>query len=100
VPSRSAKARLRARNIEELKALKEITPGLEILEFQSFHLRLIGTRAVDFWPTTGTAWVVHDYANPSKVMTAAQAVALAFSDSPQTQSDALGVRNSGETHGA
>lgn len=71
------KTRLKAQNIEELRALKTRYPELEVLEFNPLHLRLVGTRRVDFWPSTGRGWLVGPWRG-SKVMTPAQAVALAF----------------------
>jgi hypothetical protein len=71
------KTRLKAQNIEELKALKTKYPEIEILEFSPLHLRLIGIRRVDFWPSTGRGWLVGQWRG-SKIMTPAQAVALAF----------------------
>jgi hypothetical protein len=99
------KTRLKAKNLEELRGLKARIPMLQVLEFQSYHLRLIGTRAVDFWPSTGRAWIVDDYDTPSAVMTAAQVVALAFNLPEPLAPMPPGCRcitlsAKGETHGA
>jgi hypothetical protein len=91
---KKARAKLKAQNIEELRALKAKIPELEVLEFSSYptlHLRLRGSRSVDFWPSTGRAWVVGDYTSESPIMSPAEAVALAFdhfSDAAHSNLDA------------
>lgn len=50
------KHRLKA-NREELAVLAS-SLGLEVWEFTNLHLRIVGKRMVDFWPSTGTTWVV------------------------------------------
>ena len=48
----------------ELRRLKTETPGLEVFEFSPSHLRLIGKILVDYWPSTGRAWIT-DSAEPT-----------------------------------
>ena len=44
-------------NLAELRKLKDMH-GLEVLEFNKIHLRIVGKKLVDYWPSTGKAWVV------------------------------------------
>ena len=44
-------------NCSELRVLAS-SLGLEVWEFESWHLRIVGKQLVDFWPSTGKAWIV------------------------------------------
>lgn len=45
-----------AKNIEELQTLRA-SLGLEVPEFSKIHLRIVGKQSVDYWPSTGRAWI-------------------------------------------
>src|SRR5262245_43498259 len=45
------------RRLAELKRLGSVK-GYEVHEFSKIHVRVHGERLVDYWPTTGKAWVL------------------------------------------
>jgi hypothetical protein len=65
-------------NVSELRRLYGPL-GLEIWEFSGVHLRIVGKNLVDFWPTTGKAWMVGSR-RKGRVMTASEVCDLALGD--------------------
>ena len=43
--------------LAELKVLG-VANGVEVRQFSAIHCRIFGPRTVDYWPTTGRAWVI------------------------------------------
>lgn len=71
----------RARNYRENTAtLRELVKlfDLEVWEFSISHLRIVGRQSVDYWPTTGRAWIMGSEGCAVKA-TPAEACGLAMS---------------------
>jgi hypothetical protein len=68
-------------NLSELRKYSEIL-GVEVWEFSPIHLRIVGKNLVDFWPTTGKAWMLGSY-SPARIMTALQVCELALDENTQ-----------------
>ncbi len=63
-------------NLAELRKLhKEFR--LEVLEFSKIHYRVVGEQSVDYWLTTGRAWLVGSF-DGAKPMTVAEVCGLAW----------------------
>lgn len=63
-------------NLAELRKLhKEFR--LEVWEFSKIHYRVVGELSVDYWPTTGRAWLVGSF-DGAKPMTVAEVCGLAW----------------------
>jgi hypothetical protein len=73
-----ARARLRQQRTEELRAIKAKFPELEVWEFSPIHLRLKGSRSVDYWPGTGRAWITNSFEGSMHNISPLEVVALAF----------------------
>ena len=73
------KDKIYERNCCELRKLS-VDLGLEVWEFQRTHLRIVGKQLVDFWPSTGKAWVVGSHGR-GKLMSVAEVCDLALDDS-------------------
>lgn len=67
-------------NLSELRKLKDLL-GLEVWQFSDIHLRIVGKELIDYWPTTGKAWVVGSHEGGRK-MSVAQACDLALGGLP------------------
>jgi hypothetical protein len=50
---------------------------LEVWEFSKIHYRVVGELSVDYWPTTGRAWLVGSF-DGAKPMTVAEVCGLAW----------------------
>jgi hypothetical protein len=76
----NAKARLRLRlqRTEELRGIKAKILELEVWEFSPIHLRLRGSRFVDYWPGTGRAWITNSHEGSMHNISPLAVVALAL----------------------
>lgn len=73
---RKEKREVRDRNLAELRRLHQRL-GFDVLQFTHLHYRICGQHLVDYWPSTGRAWLVGSLGN-GEVMSVAEACALAL----------------------
>ena len=72
---RKQRVETRKMNLAELRKL-HLSLGLDVLEFSHLHYRIVGEISVDYWPSTGRAWVVGSAGN-GEIVSVAEACALA-----------------------
>jgi hypothetical protein len=55
----TSRKRKRERGRERLSELRDLarSAGFRLEEFSAIHCRVFGSSVVDYWPTTGRAWV-------------------------------------------
>lgn len=75
---RKAKVEKMDRNLAELRKLHR-SLGLDVLEFSHLHFRICGKTLVDYWPSTGRAWIVGSQGNGA-IVSVAEACALAYGE--------------------
>jgi hypothetical protein len=72
-----ARKQARKVNLEALRQIKAQRPDIEVIEFSCSHLRITAARSVDYWPSTGRAWLTDHFDHQSEILTPAEAVELA-----------------------
>jgi hypothetical protein len=75
---RKVRAERYEQNCSELRVLTS-SLGLEVWELERWHLRIVGKQLVDFWPSTGKAWVVGSVMK-AEPMTVSQVCDLAIGE--------------------
>lgn len=91
--------RNRLRGLERLSELRRLAAphGFEVRAFSDIHIRVFGNTVVDYWPTSGRAWLVGAKGRASN-MTPEEVVAaaLSFTDLPDGAEDHLrAIKNEG-----
>jgi hypothetical protein len=78
-----SRKRKREKGRERFSELRDLasSAGFRLQEFSAIHCRIFGTVTVDYWPTTGRAWVTDSRERASK-MTPYEVIELA-GGSPQ-----------------
>ena len=82
------RTQLRLQRTEELRRMRVENPRFNVLEFSPSHLRIIVERAVDYWPSTGRAWVVGSHERSRQAVDPAGVVALAMQPSLRQRREA------------